>query len=544
MKLYKQKKEGVKYMTDTVNEKTNRIIHVRRKHFNIEEDEDDEDFDTILESILYPNGHKEIESKEYNEVKFTIKSMDEIYEEDKKNGNAFIITDKLGEVKGVRSENGIYSPKYGSIWEDENAFEEMYSCDCGEKKGKIYLGEYCEKCDSYVRFKSKNIDMTGYFYLINYYIIHPTLFKIIGSLIGMKKLKTILNPKWETDRKGIPQKPIIDEDTRNINKYDYIGPIEFKERFDEIIDFFYSKKKNKKNEYYFIKKMRNAVFSKYIPVESIILRPFSLSDEDYMYDPINTDYSILSTKIYNLNHKFLILDDENCKIVNSRLFQVQLRLDSIATKIAQGLNKKHGLIRNNIQGSRYNHSTRAVISPMANGKINEVDFPYLGFLEMYRPEIIFTLCKLYDVTINDAYVLWKKAQLTFDKRVYNIMNYLVENNDLYILLNRNPTINFGSIMRMKIRKVKKRYDDLVINIPINTLAKYAGDFDGDAGNTISLKDTELVDAYELYDPRTHMMISKTDGLFDEDFNLIKDQLIGLHQFCKLSRVKIGYRRLK
>ena len=105
------------------------------------------------------------------------------------------------------------------------------------------------------------------------------------------------------------------------------------------------------------------------------------------------------------------------------------------------------------------------------------------------------------------------------------------------------TINFGSIMRMKIRKVKKRYDDLVINIPINTLAKYAGDFDGDAGNTISLKDTELVDAYELYDPRTHMMISKTDGLFDEDFNLIKDQLIGLHQFCKLSRVKIGYRRL-
>ena len=89
------------------------------------------------------------------------------------------------------------------------------------------------------------------------------------------------------------------------------------------------------------------------------------------------------------------------------------------------------------------------------------------------------------------------------------------------------TINFGSIMRMKIRKVKKSYFDLVINIPLNVCKAYAADFDGDALQSISLKDSELVDAYELYDPRTHMIISKNDGLFDENFNLIKDQVINL-----------------
>lgn len=104
------------------------------------------------------------------------------------------------------------------------------------------------------------------------------------------------------------------------------------------------------------------------------------------------------------------------------------------------------------------------------------------------------------------------------------------------------TINFGSIMRMKIRKVKKSYFDLVINIPLNVCKAYAADFDGDALQSISLKDSELVDAYELYDPRTHMIISKNDGLFDENFNLIKDQVINLHQFCRLGMQTIKFKK--
>ena len=60
---------------------------------------------------------------------------------------------------------------------------------------------------------------------------------------------------------------------------------------------------------------------------------------------------------------------------------------------------------------------------------------------MYRPEILNTLCKLRRITINEAYMIWKRAQVTFDKTVYRVMEYIVENYDLWICLNRNPTLS-------------------------------------------------------------------------------------------------------
>lgn len=59
----------------------------------------------------------------------------------------------------------------------------------------------------------------------------------------------------------------------------------------------------------------------------------------------------------------------------------------------------------------------------------------------------------------------------------------------------------------------------------------------DALNVLCLKDAELIDAYALYDPRLNMIISKNDGLFDDSFNLIKDQLVCLNQFCRLGKDK-------
>lgn len=59
----------------------------------------------------------------------------------------------------------------------------------------------------------------------------------------------------------------------------------------------------------------------------------------------------------------------------------------------------------------------------------------------------------------------------------------------------------------------------------------------DALNVLCLKDAELIEAYALYDPRLNMIISKNDGLFDDSFNLIKDQLVCLNQFCRLGKDK-------
>lgn len=95
------------------------------------------------------------------------------------------------------------------------------------------------------------------------------------------------------------------------------------------------------------------------------------------------------------------------------------------------------------------------------------------------------------------------------------------------------TLQFGSIVRVKIVHVKKDYTDLTFSIPINILTAMGADFDGDQMNTYGLKDLYLKKAYASHDPRENMIISKNDGLFDDSFNLIKDQLICFHQFNKL-----------
>lgn len=474
-------------------------------------------------------------------ARVVIYNMEEEMKNDIKSGNGFIITDKdgLDKKNSVRMENGIYSPKYGSIWGDENAFEELYSCECKDGKGLKGLRNLdvkCERCGAKVKYKGKNAHMTGWFKLNNYKIIHPNIYYKLGSLIGYTRLREILSPEWISDINGIPQKPVIDENTRNDKKYDHIGMIEFQKRFDEIIEFFYSKKKNKKDVYDFIQENRDKVFTSCLPCIQLFMRPIVLGDEDFNYAKINPKYASLSTKFYNINNKEYT--DKEEKILNKRLYSIQKTYFYTCNLIMDMENKKEGHIRNDMLGFKVNFCSRAVITSLCGTKINEIHFPYLAFLEVYRPEILNVLCKLRKITINEAYMIWRKAQLKFDKTIYKIMEYIVDNYECWTLLNRNPTLAYGGIQLLKIVKIKEDYTDLTFSIPINIITKFGADFDGDQMNNFDIKDIYLKKAYSVFDPRANMVISKNDGLFDDGFNLIKDQLIAFHYFNTLGNHKI------
>ena len=47
--------------------------------------------------------------------------------------------------------------------------------------------------------------------------------------------------------------------------------------------------------------------------------------------------------------------------------------------------------------------------------------------------------KLNDITLSKANAIWRKAA-TFDEKVYEIMQYIIEKEDTRILINRNPTL--------------------------------------------------------------------------------------------------------
>lgn len=398
-------------------------------------------------------------------------------EKDLEEGNGFIIYDRDGLDKNnnIRLENGIYSPKYGTIWGDDHMFEELYSCNCGYMQAKFNLGLTCPKCGSVVKFKDKNVHMTGWFKLEKYKIIHPNMYFKIASLIGTTRLKAILLADWDVMQDGNPIKPVIDDKTKNIKKYDNIGMLEFQKRFDEIIEFFAKKKKDKRDVYEFIMENREKVFTSCLPILPLFLRPIVIGEEDYGYAKINTKYSTLSTKFYNVNEKYEDYDPAMEKTLVMDLYGIQKRYNEVMDIIFESISRKNGQIRNELLAFRSNFAVRAVIVPLSGTKTNEVHFPYLGFLEMYRPEIVRTLSKLLDVTVNEAHNIWQQAQLKFDKKVYAVMQYIIEHTECSILLNRNPTLNFGSIVKVKIAHIKPDYSDLTISIPINIIPIMAAD---------------------------------------------------------------------
>lgn len=487
----------------------------------------------IFESRLKDRYKKEKKHEHHAIVRLV--NFDKRMKASLKSGNGFIITDKdgLDKSKTERTENGIYSPKFGSIWGDSNAFEELWSCDCGAKTSKQNRDIKCEKCNSYVTFKGKNVDKRGWFMLEKYQIIHPNIYLKLISLIGGTRLKEILDVRsWKVGIDGMSEKPIIDETSKNIKKYDNIGMIEFQKRYDEIIDFFYSKHRNKKDVYDFLKEEynREATFTHCLPVIPLFLRPIIIGEEDFNYDKLNPKYANISTKVYNINNRDYSAADE--KVLLNRLFSLQKQYQEVCDLLLAKLDKKTGQLRNEIIGFRLNFTVRAVITPMSYCKLNEVKYPYLGFLEMYKPEIISTIAEMKRCTINEAKIHWNRAYLKFDPFVYRIMCYIMTHQDCYIPLNRNPTLNYGSILRMKITHIKSDYNDLTISIPINVCPIKGADFDGDQENTQKLPDRFQKDAYEIFDPTRYMMISQNDGLFDNSFNLIKDQMICLHEFCR------------
>lgn len=76
--------------------------------------------------------------------------------------------------------------------------------------------------------------------------------------------------------------------------------------------------------------------------------------------------------------------------------------------------------------------------------------------------------KLNDIPLSKAYTIWAKSFM-FDNMVLEVMNYIVQKEQPRLLINRNPTLNFYSMLLMKIRCVKHSVDDFTLSVPLSIL---------------------------------------------------------------------------
>lgn len=466
-------------------------------------------------------------------------NLDEEREKGLMYGADFIITEPQGAKKDTdyssnKSDRSIFSSRYGSTIMDSDAYIDRYRCDCGRLRGTLYHNEYCSVCNTKVKYMDDDFDIFGWVILQDgYKVIHPTLYKCIESLIGPRKLPEIITQYFEYDVDGF----IKSETKPNKDKYFGIGMIEFVKHIDEILEYYKNKNKSNKTKlelYDHIMAHRDCLLTSSIPVYTLFLRPVNISGDKFVFEKNNKWYNNIAKNAAIVNKNKMIIQRSK-KTKDAALLDIQNTFNTIYGEIVKILSGKKGVIRSS-RGGRYNFSARGVIIPYPNLRIDEVIMPYNALVVLLEQTIVNILVRSYNISYSEAYKKWWKSQIVEDDVVISIIRNIIKNypRGIPLLINRNPSINYGSILQMYCIDVA--LDSFTVYVPLQILQTLGADFDGDCMNILYLINKEFVERCEkVFNPRNALMISRNDGNFNNRVNHFKDTIVNLNSFIYLSR---------
>ena len=405
-------------------------------------------------------------------------NLDEERERDILSDNGFVIGPPHGIKKDIKDINGIFSSRFGQTLKDITPFANRYRCECGYLQGRINYDSKCPICGTKVKYVDDNFGYFGYEVLKDpNYIIHPNIFKSLENFIGKEVLDNIIFKVDETDIDG----HIVQKHKKYISKkgkgskadspFSGIGILQFKERFDEIMEYFKNlyTTANKRAFYDDIMKDRDKVFTQSIAVYTTLLRPFDADQRAFYYEDSNKYFMIMNKLVDELN-KYDDLEMNHHRLSNDTLlYDLQIKYSELYKNIENILQKKKGVVRS-LLGGRYNFTSRCVIVPDPTLRIDEISLPYKCLVELLQQRIINIIQKGYNKSYSDAYNIWYKANIKEDPMVKNIIETLINNDQsgrgLPCIINRNPTIAYGGILQMFCIKMTDTY---TMGVPLQIL---------------------------------------------------------------------------
>ncbi len=486
-------------------------------------------------------------SDEYDyRIEQEIIDMDKECQHDLETNNGFRITARQNVNTNLKAIDGIYSSLYGQGLQDESPYIERTRCKCGKTMGKLNNRTICPYCHTVVKFRGDNFEFFGWVILDNFCYIHPMLFNHIQNLIGEEELDKIITYTEELDQDG---NLIQKEFTSKEESFRGIGMSAFKDRFDEIISYYANKKKTKLPIYEFIMKHREKVFAHCIPVYTLLLRPIKIKDGHLCFEGTNQDYNMVATEATILNTKKTIKK----KRQETLLYNIQTKFMNVIKTIDLILAGKKGAIRG-LFGGNYNFISRCVIIPetqllfdddgsplvpnVNDSPVDRVALPYACIMEMLKEVIINVIQKTYNISYLDAYIRWYDALLKVDPIVVSIIKTLIykhpSGRGIPVIINRNPTIRYGSIMQMYCTRVY--VDSYAMGLPLQVLTPLNADFDGDVINILWIINKEfLKDAERVFNPRNAMMIDRNDGYMASDMCHSRDTMLNVNNISLLAK---------
>lgn len=446
--------------------------------------------------------------------------------------------------KSEKVEDGLQSPFFGTDFSDELSFAERYRCQCGYMIGMMYQGELCPKCGTPVGYVPVDMKKMGWIILDHFKVMSPIyaykLSEALGTVEGEKVLTKILSKDFDQDESD--EHAIIlrekEDELRKKHPFVYKGTQWFVDHFEEVIKYYMTKKPGKKKLFEELLHDKDHVFTSSIPVISATLRSETPGEKDrkLIKFRINTIYSSIIRLTNEINELGDIknMSDNDLITTDRYLCAIHKKLLQLFDEIFNILNGKKGTIASRIIAGRYNASARNIISA-SSGELrsNEVDICYLDAMELFRYELTNLYAKLKSCTIEEAQQAWYRATRYFDPVFYGIIKYMITHNryEIGVIINRNPSINFGSFMYVKIHDVIPNIDNKTMRLNTRVIRVMAADFDGDQLNIFRIIGKDLNRRFaRTMDPRYNLYIDRINGRVNRDMLPLKDEVVGFWYF--------------
>lgn len=266
-------------------------------------------------------------------------------EEDKKYSllyqNGFIIKGLQSSLKkDLKNPEGIYSYKFGQTLQDVNPYGNRYQCECGLLQERYHINEICPKCHKPVRHVGDDLDICAWIVIKDKTtsIIHPNLFKSLQSYIGKNILDHMIGYVEKKDENG---HKIIEENPEKPEGEPYfgIGLIEFKEKFEEIMQYYY--KSQKKDKFNHLMENKDKIFINDINVFTSVLRPFEVSSDKFIFEGTNKYYNMMTKIVAILNDEY-VRSVYKKKTTNQLLYDLNQKYQELYAELENILNGKKG----------------------------------------------------------------------------------------------------------------------------------------------------------------------------------------------------------
>ena len=354
----------------------------------------------------------------------------------------------------------------------EDMISLLPTCSCGMTKGEFNLGVTCEICNTEV-ISSVEEDIEPLVWFRKPEGVLGIINPMVLMLLSKKFTKSGYNIiQWLCDntyRAKVKQPPILHKLTELGLQRGYNN---FVANFDQIMGVLFTLKEfGARNNVVdplepFLLSNRNKIFSDYIPIPNKSLLVIEKTNtgiyiDDMIVKGVDTIGSLIS-----IDKDFY---DQNPRVKENRTAKALFKLINFYEMFFKSTGTKEGHFRRHIFGSRTNFSFRCVVTSVT-GRHNydELEVPWCVAITVFRPHIVNKLLK-FGMELNSIIGLIYGHINKYSPLLHRVVQELIDESPdkgIYVLLNRNPTLLSGSIIRLKVTKFKTNPSDNTIGLSI------------------------------------------------------------------------------